>query len=151
MSFLVCDYAGGDNRGKHIPWNKTPESTVALVHEHLNMIPKMASHYCRKDSRKQYVDPQLSVPRLCELYLTWLKDKSTATPADELLKNPVSERRYREIFVNDFNISHSTRRKISVYFVKAGTVLVRKKRKTEHSRKWSMIVTKKMLETSKQQ
>ena len=32
-------------------------------------------------------------------------DKSTSTPADELLKNPVSERRYREIFVNDFNIS----------------------------------------------
>ena len=101
----IGTFAGGDNRGKRTPWNKTPESKVALVHEHLNIIPKMESHYCRKDSRKQYIDPQLSVPRLYELYLTWLKDKSSAAPADELLKNPVGERRYRDIFVNDFNIS----------------------------------------------
>ena len=142
-------FAGGDNRGKHIPWNKTPESKVALVHEHLNMIPKMASHYCRKNSRKQYVDPQLSVPRLCELYLTWLKDKSTATPADELLKNPVSERRYREIFVNDFNISPFHPKKDQCVLCESWNSLsVQEKENREHNRKWSMIVTKQNFKTT---
>ena len=100
-------FSGQDNRGKHTPWNKTPQVKIDLVHEHIGTIPKMAAHYCRKDSNRQYIDPQLTIPRLYELYLSWLKEKSAASGAssDDVLKNPVSERRYREIFVNDFNIS----------------------------------------------
>ena len=101
----IGTFGGEDNRGRHTPWNRTPESKRALVHEHLNMIPKMSSHYSRKDSRRQYIEPHLTVRRLYELYLSWLKEKSDATPDDEILQNPVSERRYREIYVNDFNIS----------------------------------------------
>jgi hypothetical protein len=114
----VGTFSGQDNRGKHAPWNKTPDSKTALVHEHLNLIPKTASHYCRKDSRRQYIDPQLTVPRLFELYLDWLKEKSNAAPDDSLLQEPLSERGYREIIVNDFNIPHFIQRKTNAFYVR---------------------------------
>ena len=65
----------------------------------------MAFHYCRKDSRKQYIDPQLTLPQLYELYLAWLKEKSNAAPGDKDVEVSVSERCYREMFENYFNIS----------------------------------------------
>ena len=65
------------------------------------MIPKMVFHYYRGDSRKQYVDPQVILPRLIGL----IEGKVNAAPGDKDLDVPVSERCYRDIFVNDFNIS----------------------------------------------
>jgi len=63
----------------------------------------MASHYCRKDTQRLYIDPDLSIKKLYELYISFLEMKAAENPEDPVYEQPVTERRYREIFVNDFN------------------------------------------------
>jgi len=98
-------FNGNDKRGKHAPSNKTSVEKVDLVSEDINMFPKMASHYCRKDSRRQFIDCNLTIPKMHDLYLQHLSAKSSENQANLVYTNPVTMRRYREIFVNDFNLS----------------------------------------------
>ena len=100
----IGSFNGCDKRGKHVPDNKTPDCKINLVRCHIKSIPKMESHYCRKDSQKQYIDTNLTLPKLYEAYLKWLIEKSLESQPD-VDYNPVSESKYRDIFTNDFNIS----------------------------------------------
>lgn len=63
----------GIYRGEHKgvgkePWNKTPRRALSAVKRFINSIPKMPSHYCRKESKKLYFEPTLNLRRLYELY-----------------------------------------------------------------------------------
>nr|CAH7755764.1 unnamed protein product [Callosobruchus chinensis] len=40
-----------------------------LVAEHINKFPKMESHYCRENSSRQYLYPDLTLRKMYELYL----------------------------------------------------------------------------------
>ena len=62
-------FGGIDNRGKHKPWNKTPDESIRYVKQHISDIPRMDSHYCRKRTKRQYIDPDLTITKLYELYL----------------------------------------------------------------------------------
>ncbi|XP_072383854.1 uncharacterized protein, partial [Diabrotica undecimpunctata] len=73
-----------------------------LVKEHINMIPRVESHYCRKKTNKEYLESGLSIKKLYELYLDF---------AGECKKNPVSFAVYRKIFCNYFNIAFHKPRK----------------------------------------
>ena len=83
---VIGAFDGADKRGKHKPWNKTSPLKIATVIDHINTIPKMASHYCRKDSKKDYIDPDLTVPKLYDLYKIWLCEKAGDNPDDAVSK-----------------------------------------------------------------
>lgn len=57
-----------DQRGRHQTSTKIPEDQAQFVHDHIRSFPTMLSHYCRKDTSKQYLDSTLSVSRMYNLY-----------------------------------------------------------------------------------
>lgn len=88
-------FEGQDRRGKHEPVNKTKEIDVEIVKEHIEAFPKMESHYCRKTSSKMYLDSNLSISKMYELYQEKCKNAS---------KTPVSINVYRNIFCTQYNL-----------------------------------------------
>lgn len=90
-------YTADDKRGKKSPPNKTKKEDVQFVKDHIESFPVMESHYCRKDSKKKYLYPDVkSTVKMYSLY------KALCT---ETHKKPVSESKYREIFNQEYNFS----------------------------------------------
>ncbi|CAG9838458.1 unnamed protein product [Diabrotica balteata] len=85
-----------DKRGKHAPYNKTPDILVQKVKEHIESFPTMESHYCRKSSNRLYLDPNLSISKMFELYMEQCKRRDEAH---------VTEITYRRIFGKHYNMS----------------------------------------------
>ncbi|CAG9860870.1 unnamed protein product [Phyllotreta striolata] len=88
-------------QGKHQKRVTSPEDSD-FVKLHINMIPRVESHYCRKKSNKEYFESEMSIKKLYELYLEYAKDHE---------KTPVSFCVYRKIFCNSFNIAFHKPRK----------------------------------------
>lgn len=61
------------NKAKQ-PWNKTPDKRIRIVNSFLNSIPKVPSHYCRKETKKLYFEPSLNIRKLYDLYREQEKD-----------------------------------------------------------------------------
>ena len=95
-------YSGTDQRGKHVPANKTTNKAVDLVKEHINSFPLVESHYIRKTSKRKYLAPGLSIQKMYDLYIEYCKAK------DDI---PVKSKVYRRIFCTEFNISFHTPKK----------------------------------------
>ena len=85
-----------DKRGKKPPPNKTPDCNVKIVMEHINSFPRVESHYCRASSKREYLDPSLSMRKMYDLYNIFCKEKEVA---------PVKLHMYRKIFLTKFNLS----------------------------------------------
>lgn len=86
----------GDQRGKHVPYNKTSLEDVNRIHSHIKSFPTMESHYTRKDTNRRYLDPSLNIRKMFNLY------------REECARNNVnscSEKIYRKVFNQDFNLS----------------------------------------------
>lgn len=62
------------------------------VRQHINSFNRVPSHYCRKDSSKEYLEATLTLAEMYRLY------KETNT------ENPVTESLYRSIFNSEFNL-----------------------------------------------
>ena len=45
-----------DERGRHIPHNKTPDNLLEGVRQHINSFPRMDPHYTRTDTNRQFQD-----------------------------------------------------------------------------------------------
>ncbi|CAH2093502.1 unnamed protein product [Euphydryas editha] len=82
------------NQGKHTK-RATAEEDRLLVKEHINSLPRVPSHYCRKDSSREYLERFLTIKKMYSLYIAWIAEKN---------KLPVKQEVYRRIFCNDFNI-----------------------------------------------
>lgn len=99
MSAKVTNYGifdKADKRGKNIPKNKTSPEMTDIVKNHIQKFPAMESHYCRKSSKRLYLDSNLSITKMHDLY------KSECTEN----KQPyVSAITYRRIFCTSFNLS----------------------------------------------
>ena len=54
-----------DSRGKHPPANKTSDWKFPLIREHINRFPVMKNNYCRKSSKRMYLDGRLTI---CKMY-----------------------------------------------------------------------------------
>ena len=80
-----------DNRGLHENrGNKIADETRELVRQHISSFPKQENHYSRRESKKQCLNPDLSVKRMWELFC--IKYPDTA----------VTLHLYRDIFHSDF-------------------------------------------------
>lgn len=85
-----------------VPHNKTSDAQLQVIRDHIDKIPKMDSHYCRAHTRRQYIEPGLTITKLYEHYV------------DECNQNtikPVSAFMYRQVFCKKFNISEFKPRK----------------------------------------
>lgn len=83
------DFSSPDGRGKHPPGIKTSEEVIKDVRSHIESFPTMESHYCRKDSVKKYLSPNLNLAKMYSLY------------CERCVKNgrkPCSEYVYRQEF-----------------------------------------------------
>lgn len=85
-----------DLRGKKEPPNKTNESAVSLVKQHIESFPTMEPHYIRKTSKRLYLDASLSIVKMYQLYKSKCNEDNVT---------PVSEITYRRIFCNNYNYS----------------------------------------------
>ena len=86
-----------DQRGCHVPPNKTPEASLEFVREHISCFPKYKSHYSRSDNpNKHYLSPDLTINKMYQLY----KEECS-----KQAKAPVSEWVYRQVFNKEFNLS----------------------------------------------
>lgn len=82
--------------GKRAPYNKTKDSDIEMVKNHIQSFPVMESHYRRKCTKRQYLDSKLSIAKMLTLYKEICKK-------DNL--KPVSLITYRRIFCTNYNLS----------------------------------------------
>lgn len=95
-----------DKRGKHNANRvRLALELVDSVRVHIKSFPVIPSHYCRADSRKNYLDERLSVAAMHRLYL-----QTRVAPGEQIageiqyLKHTANLRQYRDIFNRLFNI-----------------------------------------------
>ncbi|KAJ8877636.1 hypothetical protein PR048_022091 [Dryococelus australis] len=62
-------YGGRGMRGKQMSVNKTPESSVEIVKEHIKKFPVVESHYCRQSSKRLYHNTNFSVAKMHDMYV----------------------------------------------------------------------------------
>ncbi|CAH1231300.1 unnamed protein product [Diabrotica balteata] len=82
--------------GKHLPPNKTKPATIQSVYNFIKSLPAVPSHYCRHDSTRVYLSHEHK--NITNLYRTYKKQ------SEENGTDFVSERVYRRIFTEEFNI-----------------------------------------------
>lgn len=85
-----------DSRGRRTPVNKTPDVSVERVTKQIERFPVMESHYCRRSTSRMYLDSNLSISKMYELYTNDCKNDSA---------EPVSLITYRRIFCKNYNYS----------------------------------------------
>ena len=95
-------FSGNDQRGRHVPANKTSDEARDFVKKHILSFPAVESHYVRKNSNRLYLEPGLSVNKMYDLYKETCKNEK---------KKPVSKHIYRHIFCEEFNMSFHTPKK----------------------------------------
>lgn len=66
------------------------------IRRHIDSIPRIESHYCRKETNKQYIDGNLNITKLYEMYC----ERCT----EELIV-PAKLHKYRQVFNTEYNIS----------------------------------------------
>ncbi|KAJ8049014.1 hypothetical protein HOLleu_01555 [Holothuria leucospilota] len=86
--------AKNNRKGKNAP-NKLDERRIEVVKEHINSFPRIEPHYCRKDTKKQYLCRDLSQAQMYRLYVEHCQERGI---------EPVRESMYRHIFVTEFNL-----------------------------------------------
>ena len=84
-----------DKRGKRITYQVADEE-IEIIKEHINSFPRIPSHYCRKSSKKEYLEPTLSVLNLHSLYVESSQKKGITYQKENV---------YRQVFDNEFNLA----------------------------------------------
>lgn len=87
-------YDTKDKRGHHTKIEISNKAKDEL-RKHIHKFPVIESHYCRKDTKKQYLEKGLSVRKMYRMYVEDCKDAET---------RPQKFWLYNSIFNNDFNL-----------------------------------------------
>ena len=59
----------GDQRGRHVPGNKTSDDDIEFIKQHISSFPRYQSHYSRQDNpNRKYLSPTLSIAKMYSLY-----------------------------------------------------------------------------------
>lgn len=91
------DLHNQDQRGHHVPANKTTEEDLASVRQHIEMLPKYRSHYSRADNpNREYLSPELSIAKLHTLY----REQCTSNG-----KRAVGDWVYRKVFNEEYHLA----------------------------------------------
>lgn len=85
-----------DMRGSSKSNRKIPRAVTDSVIEHINMFQRIESHYARNDSKREYLDANLSLSQMHRLYTEWKKENN---------KQKASKHHYSDIFSTEFNIA----------------------------------------------
>jgi hypothetical protein len=80
-----------DKRGCKEGSKTLPAVKRAEIKEHINSFPRYKSHYTRAESEREFLNPELTLAKMYELY----KDK---------VSTPVSLAMYKKVFYQDFNL-----------------------------------------------
>lgn len=75
--------------------NHISEGQKVIIREHINSFPAIESHYCRARTNKKYLESNLNIPKMYDLYVSQ-EEKND--------KRPVKASYYRYIFCTEFNI-----------------------------------------------
>jgi hypothetical protein len=82
--------------GTNPPINKTPEDDRNFIRGHIQSFPTVASHYTIKDSNRLYLNPDLSIKNMHQLYEEEYHKKG---------KKPCNVNAYTDIFCEEFNLA----------------------------------------------
>ncbi|QQP40799.1 Uncharacterized protein FKW44_014967 [Caligus rogercresseyi] len=82
--------------GKHAPANKISEKRKNLIRNHINSFPTIESHYCRKDTTRQYLGENLNTSKMYDLYVSKCNNEWEVSAEKISL--------YRHIFNTEFNL-----------------------------------------------
>lgn len=85
-----------DNRGKAPSVNKSSDEVIAHINSHIEKFPTVESHYCRSTSKRNYLDPNLSISKMYELFVK---------ECNETNQQKVSLSLYKKIFCENHNLS----------------------------------------------
>lgn len=91
----VTQTPSGYEKGKHTK-KAIKEETKDIVRMHIESFPRVQSHYCRNDTKKEYLEANLTLRKMYEMYLELCTENQY---------DPVKDNIYRSIFSYEFNIS----------------------------------------------
>ncbi|GFN96029.1 7-cyano-7-deazaguanine tRNA-ribosyltransferase [Plakobranchus ocellatus] len=82
-------------------WGKNCKKVIsanakANVRMHIEQLPRVESHYCRSSSSREYLDADLSISKLYDMYVKWCEERGAEV---------VRKHMYTSIFNQEFNIS----------------------------------------------
>lgn len=84
-----------DKRGNHNNRPSISEHVKKGVREHINLFPRVPSHYCRAITNKMYLEDGLTIAKMHRLYMEWVQKEGF--PA-------ATERQYRDVLNSEFNL-----------------------------------------------
>ena len=64
----VISVIKSDGRGKHDSHFKIKDEEREFVIDHINSLPVVDSHYCRTKTNKKYIEPDLKIEKIYDLY-----------------------------------------------------------------------------------
>ncbi|KAK3922225.1 Lysosomal acid lipase/cholesteryl ester hydrolase [Frankliniella fusca] len=97
-----------DKRGKHgnRP-HRISEDILASVRRHINLFPRVPSHYTREKSKREYLEPHIkSVERMHRIYVIWAKRQN--------IEKIATLSTYRKVFNQEFNLGFFMPKKTNV-------------------------------------
>ena len=95
-------FTGQDMRGKHPPANKTSEARIGSVKQLIEFFPTVESHYTRKDTKRLYLNQNLTIQKMHRLCLDQCE-------TSDLKVVPLNEKVYRNVFCINYNLSLNLR------------------------------------------
>ena len=90
-----------DRRDQHQKGNQLDKARLRFVEEHIASFPAKESYYCRKSSKKRYLDQNLNISKMHTLYVKKCEDLGMLPVKDEV---------YQKIFAQ-FNIGFFQQKK----------------------------------------
>uniref|UniRef100_A0A6P7GQ38 Uncharacterized protein LOC114345401 n=1 Tax=Diabrotica virgifera virgifera TaxID=50390 RepID=A0A6P7GQ38_DIAVI len=98
IAYAIAKGSPEDQRGKHIPHNKTKTESLELIRNFIQNFPAYQSHYSRnKNPNRLYLSPTLNKAIMYNLYLEHCK-------VQEPKIKPEESYIFRKVFNEDFNL-----------------------------------------------
>lgn len=88
---IIRDERGLKSGGR----NKCSDQQISEICQHIDSFPKYISHYCRKETSAKFLNPDLNIPKMYDLYKEQHTDNNTKL---------VSLSTYKKIFYKYFNL-----------------------------------------------
>jgi hypothetical protein len=89
-----------DSRGRHTNRPKKMDTaTENTIKAHIDLFPKVESHYTRKTSKKQYLSESLNISKMYRFYTEWFAQQ------DYTDVKMATKRQYKTIFNCHYNYS----------------------------------------------